>query len=326
MATPTVRQAKGHKALNAAGVSVTLDSTPLVGNLLVAGLSAPGTQSPVYTPPDAGWTEIGTYLQNGRRVSLWADPVDSGESATVSFTASISDASYGMTVWEVEGANLSSFLDKSIQAPDGGGVDVNLVYPGTGTLVQPDELAILYAGLSGTSGDGHTVTPNTWNIRTAGTNDLAVAADRGLSSTASIQPTAGWTTARRSFGLLITIKGGEPAANPVANAGADQTGKEAFSTVTLTASATGGNPGYTYSWAQLSGDTVTLNGTGASRTFEAPAKLTTQTLVFRVTVTDSLGNTDTDDVNVEVIGHDRFRRTSGAWVGMNDKRRTSDSW
>ena len=322
----SVRQTKATRTVNATGASVVLDLAPVVGNVLVAGFTAPGTSGVTFSPPDGGWTELADVVASLRRTAIFADVVDAGESSTVTFTGSIADASYGLTVWEIAGLNTSSYLDKSITAVDSGGVDVNLVYGSTGTLVQADEIAILFAGLSGTSGGSHTVTPGTWNIRGEADNTIAVGADRIVSATTALQPTAGWTTARRSYGCLVTLKGAAAGVDPVADAGADQTNVEAFDLVTLSGSASGGNPGYSYSWSQIAGDTVSLVGTGANRTFVAPAKLSSQTLTFRVTVTDSLGGTDTDDVNIGVIGHDRFRRTGGAWVGMDDFRRGSSSW
>lgn len=68
---------------------------------------------------------------------------------------------------------------------------------------------------------------------------------------------------------------------PAASAGPDQS-VQPWSTVTLTGTGTG-------TWTQVSGPAVTLAGTGAIRTFVAPAAMTAQELVFdyggdRVTV------------------------------------------
>ena len=54
-----------------------------------------------------------------------------------------------------------------------------------------------------------------------------------------------------------------------------------------------------YAWSQVEGTTVTLQNAGTARaTFTAPD--TAGALVFRLTVTDNLGVTDTDDVTVTV--------------------------
>lgn len=60
---------------------------------------------------------------------------------------------------------------------------------------------------------------------------------------------------------------------PPWNAGPDQS-VEPFSTVTLTGTPAGGT------WTQVSGEPVSLGGSGETRTFTAPAKMTPHTLVF----------------------------------------------
>jgi hypothetical protein len=60
--------------------------------------------------------------------------------------------------------------------------------------------------------------------------------------------------------------------SPTGFAGADQT-VEPWSTVTLTGTDTG-------TWSQVSGAAVTLSGSGASRTFEAPGVINDTTLIF----------------------------------------------
>jgi hypothetical protein len=114
----------------------------------------------------------------------------------------------------------------------------------------------------------------------------------------------------------------------VANAGADQNDVEPYSTITLTGSATGGTSPFSYSWVQTAGSpTVTLSGSGASRTFTAPALLNGTTLTFQVTVTDSVSVSDTDDVVVTVQLHNEFTRTSGgSWAPYNSRNREGGTW
>lgn len=61
-------------------------------------------------------------------------------------------------------------------------------------------------------------------------------------------------------------------AYPLANAGTDQS-VQPWDTVTLTGTGTG-------TWSQVSGTAVTLDGTGSTRTFVAPASMSAQDLVF----------------------------------------------
>ena len=84
---------------------------------------------------------------------------------------------------------------------------------------------------------------------------------------------------------------------PSANAGPDQTNLEPWSTVTLTGAASTDADGTvaSYAWRQISGTSVTLSGTGATRTYTAPATIAGDTQVFGLTVTDNLGATSTED-------------------------------
>lgn len=66
------------------------------------------------------------------------------------------------------------------------------------------------------------------------------------------------------------VNGGIPA--PTGDAGADQTASP-WTTVTLTGTGTG-------TWTQVTGPTVTLSGSGATRTFTAPPSMSAQSLVF----------------------------------------------
>lgn len=67
-----------------------------------------------------------------------------------------------------------------------------------------------------------------------------------------------------------------------------------------TATPTGGSAPYTYGWAKISGDTMTvMSPTNATTTFRAnvPAGAT-RSAVYRGTVTDNFGQTATADVSI----------------------------
>lgn len=80
-----------------------------------------------------------------------------------------------------------------------------------------------------------------------------------------------------------------------------------LSATTVTSSAATASPGgglgpYTYSWARISGDTMTAaSPSSATTTFSGTVPLdSTNTAVFRVTVTDAAGQVDTADVTVNL--------------------------
>jgi len=103
---------------------------------------------------------------------------------------------------------------------------------------------------------------------------------------------------------------------PVANAGADQASVEPWATVTLDGSASTDPDGTVTAWAwrQISGTTVTLTGTGATRTFQAPASMAGDYLVFGLTVTDDLAVTSAEDTTiVQVLPATEFLATATGW-------------
>lgn len=116
----------------------------------------------------------------------------------------------------------------------------------------------------------------------------------------------GWTVDDLDAVGFYTMASGWPAlptsnATPSANAGADQT-VEAGATVTLPLVGTDSDGTITtYSVTQTSGTTVTLSGTGNSRTFKAPIPLSQTTLTFSLTVTDNAGATSPADTVVITV-------------------------
>lgn len=114
----------------------------------------------------------------------------------------------------------------------------------------------------------------------------------------------------------------------VAGAGTDQAAVEPYNAVTLTGTASGGTAPYAYSWSQVGGSpSVTLSGTGASRTFVAPATLNGTTLTFQLSVTDSVSATSNDTVDVTMLVHNEFTRTSGGqWIPYRTRNRAGGNW
>lgn len=110
-------------------------------------------------------------------------------------------------------------------------------------------------------------------------------------------------------------------ANPTASAGSDQT-VNSGAAVTLNGSASVGAT--SYSWVQTAGTTVTLSGsTTVSPTFTAPTVSTATTLTFRLTVTNSIGNS-TDTVSITVNPGTSDSNNDSGDTGGTDSDGTTD--
>lgn len=131
--------------------------------------------------------------------------------------------------------------------------------------------------------------------------------------------TATWNfSTANSFGIQLELVGVASNVAPTANAGPDQT-VDSFATVTLTGAASSDSDGAiaSYAWSQVSGTAVTLSGSGATRTFTAPANSAGTSLVFGLTVTDNGGATSTqDNMAVTVLPHVEWLMTAGGLVAV----------
>ncbi|WP_317932584.1 PKD domain-containing protein, partial [Halioxenophilus sp. WMMB6] len=128
----------------------------------------------------------------------------------------------------------------------------------------------------------------------AGTAEVSFTADSVGTFTFTLTVTDA-TGLADSDTVTVTVT---PDGDPVANAGSNQTVNEGAS-VTLNGSGSSDAEGsVTYQWQQVSGPSVTLSGANSvSPSFTAG---TEGSLVFRLTVTDTAGNTDTDEVAITV--------------------------
>lgn len=170
-----------------------------------------------------------------------------------------------------------------------------------------------------------TVATWTWDSGTEAT-DTYVASGQGYSY--SLTYLAGSSLAGKTFTgtstyndtseqLVLAVRTPQPNVAPTANAGVDQT-VEPSATVTLGGSGADTDGTITgYTWTQTAGPAVTLSGTGATRTFRAPAVAGGTSLTFSLVVTDNSGASSTaDTMTVTVRQPTEFYASGGVWVPL----------
>ncbi|WP_455207991.1 PKD domain-containing protein [Kaarinaea lacus] len=101
--------------------------------------------------------------------------------------------------------------------------------------------------------------------------------------------------------VIITVNPVSPNSAPIANAGPDVS-VNAGQSITLSGSGSDQDGAIaSYSWSRVSGQVVTLNNTtNATLQFTAPAVTQQVTTTLRLTVTDNLGATGSDDVVITI--------------------------
>lgn len=117
--------------------------------------------------------------------------------------------------------------------------------------------------------------------------------------------------------FAVEIRVGTSNTAPVVSAGADVTGAEPGTLVTLDASATDSDGTVTsLIWTQTGGTpTGVISNSGVDPcTFEVPAKATDETYVLTATATDNLGATGTDSINIGGLAATEYAAIGGVLV------------
>jgi|ERR1044072_1378665 hypothetical protein len=330
---------------NATAVTVNKPANVVDGDLLVAVVHG-RSNTAQYTTIPSGWTAAnpgGTRTTSLGWQTIFYKPLPTGassEPASYQWAGGASGRHEGI-IFRVTGADLSNVIEAvGNDAIAIGGTPQTLPMPAV-TAVNNNGLLITGEHTQVTTGASPVdLTPpagitkiTTVTTTTAAQNNNLGASYKQLSASGSTgtMTFSATGTLQSGLGYAVIIKSAA-ASNvaPTANAGADQTGIEPYTTVTLNGSGSSDSDGTiaSYAWTQTAGSpTVTLSGTGANRTFTAPNVVGGTTLTFGLTVTDNGGATSTQDtMTVTVLGASEAIRVSGAWSARRILRRSSGAW
>lgn len=249
----------------------------------------------------------------------WVETTSNGaqlsnaNTATPSFTAPTLTAATTLTFQLTVTDNAGATNTDSVS------ITVNPVNASPTANAGPDQVVnegvrVALTGAGSSDSDGQ-VSRYQW---TETTNSGVVIANANTATPSFVAPTLS-TATTLTVQLTVTDNEGGTAtdsvsitvnpvnANPIANAGPDQTTNVQTQSVTLTGVASsdgdGSIPASGYAWVQTSGSSVTLTNAGTISPSFAPTALTITTpttLSFQLTVTDNEGGTVTDSVNVIV--------------------------
>lgn len=307
-------------ASSGAGSTITLTKPSNIanGDLLVAALywrNASGTP----TPP-SGWSLLGVLNTTFETFGLYAKPIPtaSGEPADYAWSINTGTQRIAGVMCRVLGANLSAVQDSygSLAAYTG---TTSVVLPAV-TTVAADTLLVGYA----INNANTTGTPSAFTGPGSMTTVGTVSADNGTSATSSIWvgsqvlSAAGATGTRtatmspaaaNSGGIMVAITG-IPAATSPPDLGPARTVNSQDS-VTVTASITGTVSAW--AWSQTAGPTVTLSGSGASRSFTAPATMDGAAITLQAIATIGGVDSPAGSVTVSVRAHQWWVKRSGGW-------------
>lgn len=182
--------------------TLTLDSTPTVGNVLVAAISYTGNPGALSLP--AGWVQSAAVTNTSSlgRVEIYHKVVQSGDTGSfvVTTTAGVVTT---YTLHELSGIDTSSPVDQTSTVQSAAVTATTVAIPNTATTTTANSLAIARVGFDNTS--AYTSWSNSFN-NTNATLSYGYTATKILSSTQQVSTTFTGVTARRNQGAIAVYK------------------------------------------------------------------------------------------------------------------------
>lgn len=203
----TLIQSKGNQQSSTLSISVTLDSSPAQGNLMVLCFKDNVAGSNITLPSGFVWTTDSPNTQvSGRTLGFASKIAGAGESATVTVTSDLS-ATKLLMVWEDSGHTDIGHTDE--ETGFGGGATSRQL-TSSGTLPNADCFVAAVCDQSGSNG-GEVSVDSGFTLRETGQFDLWMVADKTTTVNTALAPTFAWTTSRQSIGMIAAFPVGAAA-------------------------------------------------------------------------------------------------------------------
>ncbi len=250
------------------------------------------------------YAAVASFADDGVQILDVSDPSDISAAGRISDNiALVLDGAAGIATFQINGstyAAVASFADDGVQILQLAATEPSPLAADAGGNQTVSQGATVTLDGAGSTGAGITYSWSQTSGTTVALSDATAAspaftAPQGPATLVFVLTVTDSLSRTDTDTVTVTVSGPPPEAD----AGADQTVPWG-AVVTLDGAGSTGT-GITYSWSQTSGTTVALSdATAASPAFTAPQG--PATLVFVLTVTDSLSRTDTDTVTVTVSG------------------------
>lgn len=204
---PVFVQAKSAQGANTTA-TVTFDSTPTEGNLLLCAVTLANTTATGDITAIGGWTQIAAIASSGLSggdapanmiCKVFSKVAGPAESATVSTTVASGTSGHSISVCEVSDATV---VDVHAEATVNDAKATTLGAT-TGTTTQADELAVSFLTAAGNPG---TVTINDGFTQRATSGVRARVATKDLAATGAVTSSYSWVTAAGAAVAVVCVK------------------------------------------------------------------------------------------------------------------------
>lgn len=312
MAVAFVAAASSSNASSTTSISAAVPAGAVAGTLIVAITCAERGIVPTWTGV-SGFTDI-LAVADGTNISVrisWKIAQAGDNSATLNATVGTARR-MAMGILVFSGAD---DVTSVLSSPTTATAQASGVLTNTTPNITPDEADCMLVGLwlavkqstpwtmSGTPSAGWTERIDICSTSASSANGEVYAATKLLSGGGGVSQTGLTVTQDTNtlyFNATLSVEPGSANVQPTADAGTDQTGIEAYKTVTVTGS--DNDPDgtvVTRTWRVISttngAPTPTLSGSGNTRTFKAPGAIAGTVVTLGYKVTDNLGLDSVED-------------------------------